>query len=190
MKSWHFGTERRKFCSDQLRTAHLVIHPRAWNAPSRISLPSGYVVVGLHLRWIVSGLVPVSRRFRNWSNLSNFQVRGVSAGREDRGQSFSRMMGTPSEENWPNIIYLPQFKSAFPKFKMQQQNLQQIMDRDPVAYDLLTVGFDPLNRTIDPSSPRRVFSPVIRRLVSLLVMLCITIISPVIIGMISMKIII
>jgi len=48
-----------------------------------------------------------------------------------------KMLGTPTEESWPNIIFLPQFKPAFPKFKMQNHHLQQMMDNDPVAYDLL-----------------------------------------------------
>jgi hypothetical protein len=48
-------------------------------------------------------------------------------------------LGTPSEDDWPNIFLLPQFKSSFPKFKIQDNLLRGIMDNDEVAYDLLKV---------------------------------------------------
>ncbi|CAF0744624.1 unnamed protein product [Adineta steineri] len=48
-----------------------------------------------------------------------------------------KLLGTPSEDNWPNIFLLPQFKSSFPKFKMQETKLREIMDNDEIAYDLL-----------------------------------------------------
>ncbi len=52
---------------------------------------------------------------------------------------FDRILGTPSEDDWPNIFLLPQFKSSFPKFKMQVNQLREIMDHDDIAYDLLKV---------------------------------------------------
>ncbi len=51
----------------------------------------------------------------------------------------NRILGTPSEDDWPNIFLLPQFKSSFPKFKIQDNHLREIMDNDEVAYDLLKV---------------------------------------------------
>ncbi|CAF0893596.1 unnamed protein product [Adineta ricciae] len=48
-----------------------------------------------------------------------------------------KVLGTPNEETWPNIFLLPQFKSSFPKFKMQETQLREIMDKDEVAFDLL-----------------------------------------------------
>ncbi|CAF5039939.1 unnamed protein product, partial [Rotaria socialis] len=47
------------------------------------------------------------------------------------------LLGTPSGNDWPNVFLLPQFKSSFPKFKMQKTQLRQIVDNDEVAYDLL-----------------------------------------------------
>ena len=49
------------------------------------------------------------------------------------------MLGTPNEEDWPNIFLLPQFKSSFPKFKKQEHQLRDMMDHDHKAYDLLQV---------------------------------------------------
>jgi hypothetical protein len=48
-------------------------------------------------------------------------------------------LGTPSEDDWPNIFLLPQFKSSFPKFIFQEKQLKEIMDNDQIAFDLLQV---------------------------------------------------
>jgi len=48
-----------------------------------------------------------------------------------------KILGTPTEDDWPNIFLLPQFKSSFPKFKIQEYQLREIMDNDDIAYDLL-----------------------------------------------------
>lgn len=60
----------------------------------------------------------------------------------------NRVLGTPTEEDWPNIFFLPQFKSSFPKFKMQITQLKQIMDNDETAYDLLKVDLTVENENI------------------------------------------
>ena len=51
----------------------------------------------------------------------------------------NRILGTPSEDNWPNVLFLPQFKSSFPKFKMQDNQLKEMMDNDDLTNDLLKV---------------------------------------------------
>lgn len=51
----------------------------------------------------------------------------------------NRLLGTPNEDDWPNISLLPQFKSSFPKFKMEKDRLRQIVDNDEIACDLLKV---------------------------------------------------
>jgi hypothetical protein len=48
-------------------------------------------------------------------------------------------LGTPSEDDWPNIFLLPQFKSSFPRFIMQENKLRDIVDNDEIAFDLLKV---------------------------------------------------
>jgi hypothetical protein len=53
--------------------------------------------------------------------------------------NYTRILGTPNEEDWPNIFLLPQFKSSFPKFKTQNHQLQEIMNNDEIAFDLLKV---------------------------------------------------
>lgn len=54
--------------------------------------------------------------------------------------AFFRILGTPNEDDWPNIFLLPQFKSSFPKFKKQENRLRDMMDHDHKAYDLLQVS--------------------------------------------------
>lgn len=51
----------------------------------------------------------------------------------------NRTLGTPNEDDWPNVVFLPQFKMSFPKFKIQKSQLKQIVDNDELAYDLLQV---------------------------------------------------
>ncbi|CAF3542624.1 unnamed protein product [Rotaria sordida] len=59
-----------------------------------------------------------------------------------------KILGTPSEDDWPNIYLLPQFKSSFPKFKIQKKQLRQIVDNDEIAYDLFKrlLACDPMIR--------------------------------------------
>lgn len=59
-----------------------------------------------------------------------------------------KILGTPTEIDWPTIFDLPQFKSSFPKFRVQQDQIDQIMGNDRIAIDLLQklLMFDPSKR--------------------------------------------
>jgi serine/threonine protein kinase len=58
-----------------------------------------------------------------------------------------RVSGTPTEENWPGVTELPNYKSTFPKWK-PKDIAEKIPGMDEVAIDLLSkmLTLDPLNR--------------------------------------------
>lgn len=58
-----------------------------------------------------------------------------------------RIMGTPTEEVWPDVNYLPDFKKTFPKWK--KKDLQaSVPSLDPAGVDLLELMlvYDPAGR--------------------------------------------
>lgn len=58
-----------------------------------------------------------------------------------------RILGTPSEENWPGVSELPNYKDTFPQWRTKE--LRSIVpDMDEVAIDLLQkmINQDPLQR--------------------------------------------
>ena len=58
-----------------------------------------------------------------------------------------RLHGSPTEETWPGVSKLPDFKSSFPKFKAT--SLQEVAKgMDPLAQDLLAhmIALDPAKR--------------------------------------------
>ena len=69
-----------------------------------------------------------------------------------------RILGTPSEDDWPNVLFLPQFKSSFPKFKMQDNQLKEMMDNDDLTNDLLKVRSSRVNERSRSYSRVRVCS--------------------------------
>lgn len=68
-----------------------------------------------------------------------------------------RILGTPNEEIWPDVRYLPDFKSSFPRW--QKQNLADIVpDLDKDGIDLLEqlLVYDPASRI---SAKRAILHP-------------------------------
>jgi hypothetical protein len=54
--------------------------------------------------------------------------------------SYHRTLGTPTDETWPGVVSLPEFKSSFPRWK-QTSDLSSLLNdrmRDD-ALDLLLV---------------------------------------------------
>lgn len=53
----------------------------------------------------------------------------------------SRVLGTPTEETWPEVTKLPDYKATFPKWPTKP--LQTVIPtKDPLALDLLQVNFE------------------------------------------------
>jgi cyclin-dependent kinase len=59
----------------------------------------------------------------------------------------SRILGTPTEENWPGVKQLPDYKSTFPKFSGTDL-ARCVPELDPDAIDLLkaTLTYDTAKR--------------------------------------------
>ena len=58
-----------------------------------------------------------------------------------------RVLGTPNEAIWPDIVYLPDFKPSFPQWR--RKDLSQVVPSlDPRGIDLLDklLAYDPINR--------------------------------------------
>nr|XP_024369180.1 cell division control protein 2 homolog A-like isoform X1 [Physcomitrium patens]XP_024369181.1 cell division control protein 2 homolog A-like isoform X1 [Physcomitrium patens]XP_024369182.1 cell division control protein 2 homolog A-like isoform X1 [Physcomitrium patens]XP_024369184.1 cell division control protein 2 homolog A-like isoform X1 [Physcomitrium patens]XP_024369185.1 cell division control protein 2 homolog A-like isoform X1 [Physcomitrium patens]XP_024369186.1 cell division contro len=51
-----------------------------------------------------------------------------------------RLLGTPTEETWPGVTSLPDFKSAFPKWPAKNVG-SVVPGLEPLGIDLLSVGF-------------------------------------------------
>ena len=58
-----------------------------------------------------------------------------------------RLLGTPSEEVWPGVSDLPNFKPTFPKWKPKDLS-KEVPDMDELAVDLLLkmLAYDPVQR--------------------------------------------
>ncbi|SCV03322.1 LAMI_0H07228g1_1 [Lachancea mirantina] len=75
--------------------------------------------------------------------------RPIFSGDSEIDQIFKifRVLGTPNETVWPDIVYLPDFKPKFPKWHPKE--LQQVVPSlDAVGIDLLQklLTYDPINR--------------------------------------------
>jgi hypothetical protein len=53
---------------------------------------------------------------------------------------FSRILATPTEETWPGVADLPDYKQSFPMWKGNSLT-SSCKQLDPVGLDLLTVIF-------------------------------------------------
>ena len=58
-----------------------------------------------------------------------------------------RVLGTPTEETWPGVSQLPDYKSTFPKWARQDWD-KVAPSLDPLALDLLSqmLAFEPAKR--------------------------------------------
>lgn len=63
------------------------------------------------------------------------------------GSSFSSVLGTPTEENWPSVSQLPDYKKSFPHWSAQDLTLH-VPALDEKGIDLLKVIMSTSSQTL------------------------------------------
>lgn len=136
----------------------MVSSPRNFARFTTLLLPRGYLVNWLHICGNGHTETIVPRRFRNRSTVSHVQVlhSDYCVSYLYFTQSFiffflsfssSRILKTPTEDIWPGVTSLPDYKESFPCWT-QKQLREQVKVIDSAGYDLLDqmLTYNPVHR--------------------------------------------
>lgn len=108
----------------------------------------GHVVRRLHLRRNVHAQAPLPRRLRNRRDFQDLQVGFLLPLTTQYPTNIPhRVLGTPTEEDWPGVTTFPDYKPSFPKWQRSYSNpLVTSLDEDGLELLDQLLVYDPAGR--------------------------------------------